>query len=257
MSVMTISKTIPSGRLSSSNRTACWELALKIYNTEIAKDPRKLLQSTTEKPVAGSLADIVGEAEAAQERLSRQSSKLGENLRNLVLVVTEYRDSMDVMAQYDPVGTSLVWGSIRALLTVAVKEIECADEIGSAVVRLARSLRRWDAYLDNYPDARHIQSIIARIFAHCVDFSVRATRYYNSKWIARYIKAGTSPKRNKILRILDKIEELSTGLERDIALESYEVQSQHTVVLNDIHSLMTSSNREHVGTPPSLLVRPS
>lgn len=124
-----------------------------------------------------------------------------------------------------------------------MKEIECSEEIGNAIMRLAVNLRRWDAYLGNYPESRHIQSTLARMFAYCIDFSVRATQYYNSKWIGklllsllrhvrklltgekrlvRYIKAGTSPKRNKILRILDKIEELSAALERDIALESYE-----------------------------------
>ena len=66
---------------------------------------------------------------------------------------------------------------------MAVKEIECAEEIGNAIVRLAHSIRRWDGYLDRYPDARHIHSTIAKIFAHCIDFSVRATRYYNARWI--------------------------------------------------------------------------
>lgn len=69
--------------------------------------------------MAASLADIIGQAEAAQERLNQTSSKFGETMRKLVLIISEYRQSLDVIVQYDPVGTALVWGSIRALLMVS------------------------------------------------------------------------------------------------------------------------------------------
>jgi hypothetical protein len=63
-------------------------------------------------------------------------------------------------------------------LQIAVKEIELSEEIGSAVVNIAKEIGRWEAYLRLYPVSSRLHRTIAELFAQVINFAVRAMKFY-------------------------------------------------------------------------------
>ena len=78
-----------------------------------------MIVETKSSPGARSLAEMMSQVETARTKLDKPCPKFGEHMRSLALVVAQYKESVDVMVQHNPVGTALVWGSIRTLLVVS------------------------------------------------------------------------------------------------------------------------------------------
>lgn len=67
---------------------------------------------------------------------------------------------------------------VLLVLQTAAKEIELSDQLGTAVVSIAKEIGRWEAYLQLYSASPRIHSTIAELFAQVINFSVRAMKLY-------------------------------------------------------------------------------
>ncbi|CAH0020861.1 unnamed protein product [Clonostachys rhizophaga] len=101
-------------------RTQCWEMAVKIFNTTLTKDPKKMVVSTANGPAAGSLAQILGHVETARAKVQQERPPCRESMRGLLLVLSQYKKSAIMVASHNPMGAGLVWHSLGVLLDVCI-----------------------------------------------------------------------------------------------------------------------------------------
>ncbi|KAF4123017.1 Tetratricopeptide (TPR) repeat [Geosmithia morbida] len=237
----------------SFRRQECWKQALEIFNTKLTKDQGKRIDIPQDGLAGDELSAIINQAQAMRTQAAGRQSKLWVHVEHLIHILSQYKKTVDVMIQHDPVGTSLVWGAIRTLLVladmsekIAEKEMAVFDEIGHAMTTMLNSMHRWDKYLGIYTQSPRISSAIAYILAQCINFSIRAAEYYKSGRFTHYLKAAVSPKRDKIQRIIDDIREKSDDLEKELSMESGIAQSRQGVALDKIYAVATIINEDHI-----------
>lgn len=62
---------------------------------------------------------------------------------------------------------------------IAVKDIELSGEIGSAIYSIGKEIGRWESYLRSFTYPR-VQEGIVELFAHVINFAVRAKTFYQT-----------------------------------------------------------------------------
>ncbi|KAK6836796.1 hypothetical protein PG987_007291 [Apiospora arundinis] len=201
-------------------RTTCWELALKIFNTTLTKDPDKMVVASQKTTLSRSIGELVSTAEEAKRKASSDRGPFRQHLDRLLLAVSEYATVVDVMVQHHPDIVALVWGMLRGIFQIGVNEVLLHEEIGSGTSYVAMQIVRWDGYLGLHPAAPRVRATAAQLFAQVINFCVRSKRHYESSTVSKCIRAGITPAQNKIQRILSDIQRISQLLDDETRFES-------------------------------------
>ncbi len=68
---------------------------------------------------------------------------------------------------------------------VAVREVETRDALSTALLDIAWHIGRWGEYLRLFPEHTRIHDTIATIFAHVLNYVVRARYYFEKPWTGK------------------------------------------------------------------------
>ncbi|CZT01742.1 uncharacterized protein RAG0_09217 [Rhynchosporium agropyri] len=209
-----------------------WTRAVKLYNTTLTDDPRKRIP---DDPVAVELMfgtpikkldELIDYTRSAKEKVDAGRSKFMKHIDNLLQWFNKYAIIADIMIQHQPSITALVWGAVRGLLVVAVRDIEVSDKIGSNILSVLYHIGRWEEYLHLHPASARLSTIIIELFAHLISFLVRSKRFYEINPAKRYVKAAFSAFNEKIDGTLRKVAELADAAEREAHLASQQEQNR-------------------------------
>ncbi|CAN9416607.1 unnamed protein product [Alternaria alternata] len=153
------SSVIPPDTADSSTR--CWELAVKIFNTTLTSDPKKIIYASRTNPsyVSSAYTEIQEEATKCIQDGLGDRSEFRKTMESSLLTFNQYATSIDVLVQHQPHVTALIWGAIRTLIQVAAKQITTSETIANAVGKIVQNIGRWDEYLRIFdtsdPEEKH------------------------------------------------------------------------------------------------------
>ncbi|KAK3358819.1 hypothetical protein B0T25DRAFT_577053 [Lasiosphaeria hispida] len=209
----------------------CWDLAVKIFNTELTKDPTKIMfgdRANTSFPHC-SLSEVIVAAKRARDERARDRPRFRVKMDAFLTVMSRHCVAIDVMIEHSPHITAIVWGGLRLLITTAAREIELSEQIGAAVVLIAGEVARWEQHLQLHSASPRVRSTVARLYAHVISFSIRSARLEGETGgLGQYLKAAVTSvsAQQKLRNILASIEDLTMVLERETCLASQVVQME-------------------------------
>ncbi|CAN9187941.1 unnamed protein product [Alternaria alternata] len=216
------SSVIPPDTADSSTR--CWELAVKIFNTTLTSDPKKIIYASRTNPsyVSSAYTEIQEEATKCIQDGLGDRSEFRKTMESSLLTFNQYATSIDVLVQHQPHVTALIWGAIRTLIQVAAKQITTSETIANAVGKIVQNIGRWDEYLRIFDTSDRVQTIAARLFAQIINYLIRATAFYTAPLTKQYFKAAITTAPSKLQDIWTDLDTLSTQLERETTLAAEE-----------------------------------
>ncbi|KXG48154.1 Tetratricopeptide-like helical [Penicillium griseofulvum] len=201
-----------------------WAQAVDLYNKTLTKDPNKRIDVNTgwgpgihSLSSVDQLIDFACETKkCAEEKKWKFSSRVDE----ILLWFNRNATVVDVMIQHQPHITALVWGGIRSLLAVAIREIEVSDKIGSSLLDLLKHIGRWETYLQLWPATPRLSAALVELLAQIINFLVRASTYHQTPPHKRYVKASFTFFNEKVENILASITRLADNAEKEALLAS-------------------------------------
>jgi hypothetical protein len=107
---------------------------------------------------------------------------------------------------------------------VVCAEIECGQECGEALIIISDSIERWEKQLQLFPTNQDIFASVSKLFAHILEYLVRATLHLSSSYPARTAWAafGGTP---KFKTILASIQRCASSLDSEFSTASEASQS--------------------------------
>ncbi|CAN9202013.1 unnamed protein product [Alternaria alternata] len=217
------SSVTPLGGADSSTR--CWELAVKIFNTTLTSDPKKIIYASQANSsyVSSNYKDVLEAATKCTRDGPRDKSEFRKTMESALLIFNQYAVSIDVLVQHQPHVTALIWGSIRTLIQIAAKQIATSTTIAYAAGKIVQDIGRWDEYLRIFSTSDRVQTITANLFAQIINYLIRATAFYAAPLHKQYVKAALTTTSSKLQDIWTELETLSTQLERETNLAAEEM----------------------------------
>ncbi|KAK4445325.1 hypothetical protein QBC34DRAFT_472554 [Podospora aff. communis PSN243] len=233
--LLQVAPTVPAKELLTPTGS-CWDLALEIFNTELTRDPKKIIStrggvSGYQGPVCP-LSDLHDVArEYANGPAAGRSASFKHKMQKLIATLSEYCIVIDVMVNHSPEVTALVWGGIRMCIMTAARQAETSAYIADTVVFIIDQIGRSEQYYQLHPGSPRVCNAVSRLYAQVINFTVRAARFKKRRGIC-YVPWAlfASPLAEKRLQsIVIKIKELSETLREEAEIAFQENQREQAL----------------------------
>jgi hypothetical protein len=209
----------------------------QIFNTSLTKDRRKRIQSsdTSTRKHSCSLFELVIATQEAHRQCYSKNIPGAANFKRVLQAVNKYALVADVLIQHQPHTTAIVWGCIRFLIQVrtclkppvveahptpdqvSVAEIELGEEVGAALQTILTQIGRYELEAQLFFDEPRVLDSIAVLFAHIINYLVRANCHFLHTNLIRAARAAFSSKFSKLMVAIDRC---ALNLDRDITTAS-------------------------------------
>ena len=161
--------------------------------------PKDDIESVIAPCDASQVLDI---AMTAQARCRKGKAK--QLLIQLIESLNAYARVFDVLCQFQPGITTLVWGSMRWLLQISMNYISLIQRISYILVEIGISLPRLQFYEKILPSDR-IRRTTAELYAAIIEFLCPAIIFFNKHPIRKFISAMWSPFKTQFGAALQRI----------------------------------------------------
>ncbi|KAJ0109954.1 hypothetical protein J7T55_014756 [Diaporthe amygdali] len=173
-----------------------------------------------------SMEDVQKTATEAQARYdSAGKSKVKYWLQKISSVVLYYNGVLDVLAQQHPEYLSIVWGSIRFILTGIVNHAELVNEFSKAIVDIAVILPQAKLSAELY-ESDQLKSAISQFYANILLFFKQAIDWYNLSSTRRAMSSLFRPYKLELKDTLDEVKRSMHILLKALSGELSDVRKQ-------------------------------
>jgi hypothetical protein len=131
-----------------------------------------------------------------------------------VQTLNQYSGVLDIVAQWHPEYSALVWGSIKWLLLIAMNYISLAQRIADMLEEIGDNLPRFLLYQQLLPTSRMSQ-VISKLYAAVIEFLYCTIIYFHRSRIRRYFSALWVPFETRFKDTMDRIQRLQVCVEND------------------------------------------
>jgi hypothetical protein len=135
-------------------------------------------------------------------------------VRNIVQTLNQYSGVLDIVAQWHPEYSALVWGSMKWLLLIAMNYISLAQRIADMLEEIGDNLPRFLLYQRLLPTSRMSQ-VISKLYAAVIEFLYCTIIYFHRSRIRRYFSALWVPFETRFKDTMDRIQRLQVCVEND------------------------------------------
>jgi hypothetical protein len=149
-----------------------------------------------------SVRDLHNVATEAQNLKQRGKGRI----RNMVQTLNQYSGVLDIVAQWHPEYSALVWGSMN-YINLTQRIADMLEEIGD-------NLPRFVLYQRLLPTTRMSQ-VISKLYAAVIEFLYCTIVYFHRSRIRRYFSALWVPFETRFKDTVDKIQRLQVCVEND------------------------------------------
>ncbi|THX26150.1 hypothetical protein D6D12_06376 [Aureobasidium pullulans] len=201
------------------------------------------------------LEDILRSVQVQNERCLNKRWKIkGIGGREIVLRdlcgkllswVNQFLSVVDVIAQYDPVHSSLPWAGIRLFLQISLKDIKTFEAMIEGLEITARVVAQYSLveilYLKDHTEAqKQLQGQVTILYAAVLRYLCRARKYYSHNTATRtFVNAFRPPELDDALKQITDQEALVC---RQADLVNTERQMSLAALVSDIKAAGTITN---------------
>ncbi|OAL57159.1 hypothetical protein IQ07DRAFT_29630 [Pyrenochaeta sp. DS3sAY3a] len=180
---------------------------------------------------------VLEAVQAARDKYNnRRTTKAWKWLTQFSARVNHYGPILDVMVQHHPEYAALVWGAMKILFVGVQNHEESVHQLSKALCRFAECLPRHELKLILYPSPQ-MQEAISKLYAHLIQFLVRAMRWYQKGKVRRAVGAVFKPFALDFQEQLNEVNELSRSVD-DIATTAAQAE------LRAVHEKFDETNKE-------------
>ncbi|THY92784.1 hypothetical protein D6C93_05837 [Aureobasidium pullulans] len=201
------------------------------------------------------LEDILRSVQVQNERCLNKRWKIkGIGGREIILRdlcgkllswVNQFLSVVDVIAQYDPVHSSLPWAGIRLFLQISLKDIKTFEAMIEGLEITARVVAQYSLveilYLKDHTEAqKQLQGQVTILYAAVLRYLCRARKYYSHNTATRtFVNAFRPPELDDALKQITDQEALVC---RQADLVNTERQMSLAALVSDIKAAGTITN---------------
>ncbi|THZ16330.1 hypothetical protein D6C89_09306 [Aureobasidium pullulans] len=201
------------------------------------------------------LEDILRSVQVQNERCLNKRWKIkGIGGREIILRdlcgkllswVNQFLSVVDVIAQYDPVHSSLPWAGIRLFLQISLKDIKTFEAMIEGLEITARVVAQYSLveilYLKDHTEAqKQLQGQVTILYAAVLRYLCRARKYYSHNTATRtFVNAFRPPELDDALKQITDQEALVC---RQADLVDTERQMSLAALVSDIKAAGTITN---------------
>ncbi|KAI9715684.1 MAG: hypothetical protein M1812_005836 [Candelaria pacifica] len=204
---------------------ASWSRAIDLFNSRLTKDEKKRIDP--KKCQHASFPELLATATAVKEKAEQARYPWTGKLQKTFQQINRYAAVGDVMIQHHAEYTALVWGAFRFLLLATVGERVTSEKLSDALENSVQIIFRAEEYAKLF--STHSRSSTERVFqtlqenltclyAEILNFLVRATKFFQTSTLKRYVAASLSPFDTRFRDILDRVDRYERNVEKDKAL---------------------------------------
>ncbi|RSL68523.1 hypothetical protein CEP51_012478 [Fusarium floridanum] len=153
------------------------------FNRDQARKNRKYEFPLSKSSTMDSVLDEVRKAEeqliAKKNSRHRFTKAMGLAWITAVEKINTFSTAIDVLVSSHPEYAALVWGSMKFLFLVTLNHQELASKILEAFCAISEALPEVNFLASELYPIPRMQSTLATIYTHIIDFCSRAVRWYN------------------------------------------------------------------------------
>ncbi|EAU29358.1 predicted protein [Aspergillus terreus NIH2624] len=193
-----------SGERDFEDAEVAFEKARALFESQGTQDSRKkgrlhALKTTT-------MEDLLKAVKKAQEECHgrRTDSAVGRCMVQLAERIHYYGNIMDVLSQHHPEFTALAWGAMKLLVGAIVEHKNTELTIANGLIDVGDALSRAKLAVSLYPTSS-IKRMFATLYAHIIQFLLRALEWYEERPWKRAMHAVTKPAALRYTDIINNI----------------------------------------------------
>jgi hypothetical protein len=177
--------------------TEAYTIAHRSLQKTLSRDELSQIQATS------SVKDLHDIATKTQN-LSRRGTG---RIRNMVQTLDQYSGVLDIVSQWHPEYSALVWGSIKWLLLVAMNYINLTQRIAAMLEEIGDNLPRFLLYQQLWPTSR-MSKVLSKLYAAIIEFLYCTITYFHRRRIRRYFPVLWTPFETRFKETMEKIQRL-------------------------------------------------
>ncbi|KAL6881404.1 P-loop containing nucleoside triphosphate hydrolase protein [Trichoderma novae-zelandiae] len=190
-----------------NNPQEAWDAAIHRAKHELgAKEFDKLLQ-------VQDYQTCLNELQSKNKRFSRKWSRLKAVVGPVLDFLRTFDMAISSCCQSNSRVTSLVWGSVQAVLTVAAKFSKCARRISEMLGHLSQSMPRLEGYLRHFQTNDRLHLCLVSIYETFVMFCARAFRFLDSKTFTTTVRLTWSSLDKKFATAMEDMNNYRTEMD--------------------------------------------
>ena len=219
-----------------------WRKVIARYQEELEEDScyRDILE-------LGSLENLLYHAQAIKSMLPQDTAAL-KSLNRLGPMLKLVDDFSAVIAPYfgaDAKLTTLVWGSIRLMLTLASSTGDTLQLILDMLEELGLMLPRFKAYENTLPMDKALETALLDVYSEVICFYARAIHFFRTHPHVLLRRHALDEFRVDFSRTVRRIKRLSSTVEREADLARMRIdENKYKEVLSLMESLKTNTTRD-------------
>ncbi|RJE22879.1 NB-ARC domain protein [Aspergillus sclerotialis] len=213
-----------------------WEKALQNYREELSGDDdfRTIIET-------GSLDELLNDSKikppvGAQGRKALNSMN---RMKPMVKLVNDFSAVLAVAFGADAILTTLIWGSIRMILTLASSAESTLQEVLNMLEELGLTLPRFRAYEQTIPMNEDLETSLLAVYTEVICFYARTIHFFRSRKNVLLLRNSWSEFRGDFNRTIQRIKRLSMAVEREVELTRMRLDTQK---YQEVLDLMSSLN---------------
>ncbi|KAH6976199.1 hypothetical protein BKA56DRAFT_589199 [Ilyonectria sp. MPI-CAGE-AT-0026] len=160
---------------------------------------------------------------------SRVSAVLGSGWTTTVSKINTFSGVIDVLVSTHPEYAAPVWGTIKFLFTVTINHQELSSKVAEAFAAISDSLPELNFLAKQLYPVPHIQRTLAIMYAHIIDFCLRALEWYHKAGGGFFKKAFAAIKDPWALEFEDVVQQIkqTNARVREQATIAHQAETRH------------------------------
>ena len=160
-----------------------WSRTLASYKKDLPpKDLSALEEITSPKDVANHIDDLEAKRHAGKR------GALAEKVHSITTRLTRFSSVIDIMTSSN-IEASLIWGSLKLLLTIVHQSAEAYGKICESILAVSDSFPTIELLATTFDHSELVCSHIAAFYASVLQFWSRALNFYRKRRLFKIFRA--------------------------------------------------------------------
>ncbi|KAL9044553.1 MAG: hypothetical protein Q9214_002318, partial [Letrouitia sp. 1 TL-2023] len=171
------------------------------------------------------------ELQGEMRRLSDIYSKRGvanilNRLNPFLTNLSSFAGSVDTFVQSSPEYSALLWGSLKVVLTMAIRFIDVLNLIVSMFEEVESNLPRLQAYQKVFKGARRMETQLSALYGHYISFCVSTIKFFSRRQCWAFIRLTWSSESNTFRDTISKLRGCKAEIEFEACAAHYEASAE-------------------------------
>ncbi|KAM5353991.1 hypothetical protein ACJ41O_000641 [Fusarium nematophilum] len=239
---------------------AAFERALKFYKEQAKKNDLPSFQSSTMESVLAEVGKAEEQCAKKRSTRGRISRAMSSGWTTTVNKINTFSTVIDVLVSTHPEYAAPVWGTIKFLFLVTLNHQELASKISDAFTAISEALPEVDFLASQLYPVPRIQSTLATMYTHIIDFCIRALKWYRkaSSFFRKTFAAIKDPWTLEFDEVVSQIQRTTLRI-REQAAVAHQAETRHVSTMvcevrREVLKMRDERNLSAVQASPGVLL---